>query len=459
MKTHYPPGPRDWFFGLTIGRRSFREPLTFLLDMARRYGDIVHMHIGPVHTYLISHPNLIREVLVTKGKSFRKWERQKRVFRKIDGDGLINSEGDFWLRQRRLIQKAFHHGRLARYAEMMVERTRRRLDGWAPGAALNLDQEMSQLALEITGQTLFGVDLRDQAGWLSETAEALRETFVREFLAIVPLPDWLPLPSKRRMRRAIRDLDTFITGIIRERRASGADKGDLLSMLLLAVDDQGDGTGMTDRQARDEAVTLFNAGHDSTSAALAWTGYFIARYPGVQERLREEVEAALGGRAATLEDLPRLTFAGTVVKESLRIYPPTPVLINRQAITEVEVGGYRLPRGGLVILSPYVTQRDPRWFPEPERFDPDRFGPGRVELVPAYAFFPFGAGPHVCVGNAFALMEITLVVATLVQRFQVELTPGQEALVPELKVSLRPKGGVWVKPVPRMPAAPAGAHA
>jgi cytochrome P450 len=253
------------------------------------------------------------------------------------------------------------------------------------------------------------------------------------------------------MRRAIRTLDTFITGIIRDRRASGEDKGDLLSMLLLAVDDQGDGTGMTDQQARDEAVTLFNAGHDSTSAALAWTCYFIARYPAVQERLREEMEAVLGGRAATLEDLPRLTFAGTVVKESLRIFPPTPALINREAITEVEVGGYQVPRGGVIILSPYVTQRDPRWFPEPERFDPDRFGPGRVEDIPEYAYFPFGAGPHVCVGNTFAMMEITLVVATLVQRFPVELMPGQENLVPELKVSLRPKGGVWVKPVALLP--------
>jgi cytochrome P450 len=459
MKTHYPPGPRDWFFGLAIGRRLLREPLTFLQDMARRYGDVVHIHTGPVHSYLINHPDLIREVLVTKGKSFRKWERQKRVFRKIDGYGLINSEGDFWLRQRRLIQPAFQQRRLARYAEIMVERTRRRLDRWTAGAAINLDQEMSQLALEITGETLFGVNLSEQAAWLGETAEVLRETFIREFLALVPLPDWLPLPSKRRMRRAIRNLDTFITGIIRDRRASGEDKGDLLSMLLLAVDEQGDGTGMTDQQARDEAVTLFNAGHDSTSAALAWTCYFIARYPGVQERLRQEVEAVLGGRAATLADLPRLTFTGQVVKESLRLCPPTPALINREAITEVEVGGYRLARGSLAIPSPYVTQRDPRWFPEPERFDPDRFATGRVEDIPDYAYFPFGAGPHVCVGNTFALMEISLVVATLVQRFQVELTPGQEDFVPELKVSLRPKGGVWVKPVARVPAVPAGAHA
>jgi len=436
-----------------------REPLTFLQDMARRYGDITHFHVGPIHSYVLNHPNLTREVLVTKGKSFRKWERQKRVFRKIDGEGLINSEGDFWLRQRRLIQKAFQHRRFGRYADAAVELTRHRLDRWAVGAAINLEQEMSHLSLEIAGQTLFGVNLGDRAAWLGEAAEVLRETFIREFLAVVPLPDWLPLPSKLRMRRAIRDLDAFITGIIRDRRASGQDKGDLLSMLLLAVDEQGDGTGMTDRQARDEAVTLFNASHDSTSAALAWTCYFLARDPAVQGRLRDEVDTVLGRRAATLEDLPRLAFADRVVKESLRLVPPTPVLINREAVAEVEVGGYRLPPGSLAILSPYVTQRDPRWFPEPERFDPDRFGPGRTEDIPEYAYFPFGAGPHVCVGNTFAMMEITLVMATLVQRFHLELMPGQENLEPDLKVSLRPRGGVWVKPVVRLPAAPAGAPA
>jgi cytochrome P450 len=456
MKTAYPPGPRDWLFGLTIGLRSLREPLAFLQEMARDYGDIAYVRVGAYHSYVINHPDLIREVLVTRGKSFKKWEAQTRVFRKIDGNGLINSEGDFWLRQRRLIQKAFQPRRFGRYAAMAVELTRRRLDRWTAGTAIDLDREMSELAVEIAGETLFGVDLREHAAWLGEITEVLRQTFIREFLAPVPLPDWLPLPSKRRMRRAMRELDTFITGIIKDRRASGEDKGDLLSILLLAVDEQGDGTGMTDRQARDEAVTLFNAGHDSTSAALAWTCYFVARYPAVQERLREELETVVGRRLATFEDLSRLTFAGTVVKESLRICPPTSALFTRQALTEVEIGGYKLAPGNLVSMSPYVTQRDPRWFPEPERFDPDRFGPGRADCIPDYAYLPFGAGPHVCIGNAFAMMEITLVVATLVQRFHFELTPGQENVEPELKVSLRPKGGVWVRPMERVPAAALG---
>jgi cytochrome P450 len=444
-----PPGPRDRLFGLTLGLRSLREPLVFLEEMARQYGDIAYLRVGPYHTYLVNHPSLVREVLVTKAKSFSKWEAQKRVFSKIDGEGLIISEGDFWLRQRRLIQKAFQPRRMGGYAEKMASVTRRRLDRWTGGTAINLDLELSELAVEIAGETLFGVDLREQSAWLGRMTEVLRETFIREFLAPVPLPDWLPLPSKRRMRRAIAELHRFITGIIRERRASGEDRGDLLSMLLLAVDEEGNGTGMTDRQARDEAVTLFNAGHDSTSAALAWTCYFVAREPGVQERLHKEVYAVLGGRPATHHDLPRLTFTETVVKESLRLCPPTPALFARRALADVEIGDYPLARGSLVSLSPYVIQRDPRWFPEPERFDPDRFAPGRAAALPEYAFFPFGAGPHVCIGNTFALMEITLVVATIVERFCLELEPGQEDLAPELKVSLRRRGGVWVRPVER----------
>src|SRR5262245_704397 len=225
MTTPYPHGPRDWFFGLTIGLRSLREPLAFLEEMAREYGDIAYVRVGPYRSYVINHPDLIREVLVAKGKNFVKWEAQKRVFRKIDGDGLINSEGEFWLRQRRLIQKAFLHRRLGHYADIVVNRTQHRLGRWTEGTVINLDREMSELALEIAGETLFGVDLRDRVSWLGETAEALRETFIREFLAPIPLPDWLPLPSKRRMRRAIRGLDAFISGIIRDRRASRQDKG------------------------------------------------------------------------------------------------------------------------------------------------------------------------------------------------------------------------------------------
>jgi cytochrome P450 len=438
--TRYPPGPKDWFFGLSLIRHFRRRPLQFLTETARTYGDIVYFRVGPFHYYLVNHPDLIREVLVTKGKSFRKLERQKRVFRKIDGNGLINSEGDFWLRQRRLVQPAFQSRRMGRYAQVAVDYTQRRLDGWPSGPVVNLEDEMTHLTLEIIAKTLFDVELTGEAARLGEVVDVLRETIMREFVAVLSLPDWLPLPRKRRMRWAIQTLDGLIRDIIRQRRATGEDKGDLLSMLLLAVDEEGDGGGMTDEQARDEAMTLFNGGHDSTSAGLTWVCYLLAKHPDWQARLGEEVETVLGERAATFEDLPRLRYMQMVVKESLRLYPPTWVLFTREAVADVELGGYVIPKASWVNLSPYVTQRDPRWFPEPERFDPERFAPGRVGRIPEYAYFPFGGGPHVCIGNLFATMEITVIVATILRRFRLQLA-GQREVEPWLRVTMRPKGG------------------
>jgi cytochrome P450 len=436
-----PPGPKDWLFGLTFVAHFRRRPLHFLTELARTHGDVVYFRVGPARSYLVNHPDLIREVLVTRARNFRKLERQKRVFRKIDGNGLINSEGEFWLRQRRLMQPAFQSRRLARYAQVVVDCARRRLEAWPDRAVVNLEDEMTQLSLEVITRTLFGVELAGEAARLAEVTEVLRETIMREFVTLFPLPDWLPLPHKRRLRWAIRTLDGFIRNVIRQRRATREDQGDLLSMLLLAVDEEGDGRGMSDEQARDEAMTLFNGGHDSTSAGLSWACYLLARHPDVQARLVEEVETVLGNGSASYADLPRLRYMQMVVKETLRLYPPTWVLMTREAVDDVELGGYVIPRGGWVNLSPYVTQRDPRWFPEPERFDPERFVPGRVEQLPEYAYFPFGGGPHVCIGNVFAMMEMTMIVATLVQRFHLQLA-GSREVEPELRVALRPKGGL-----------------
>src|SRR5262249_55901327 len=267
-------------------------------------------------------------------------------------------------------------------------------------------------------------ELTGQAAQLGEAVRIISESAVRENSQILQLPDWLPLPSKRRKRWAIRTLDTLIWDIIRERRASGGDRGDLLSMLLLAVDEEGDGRGMTDQQARDEAMTLFNAGHDSTAAGLAWIWYLLVRHPAIQEPLAAEARQVLGDRAATWEDVPKLTQTHLAVKEALRLYPPTWALIVREAITEVELGGYSIRRGGWVFLLPWVLHHDPRWFPEPDRFDPQRFAPGRVEQIPQYAYLPFGAGPHICIGQLFAPTEMVLIVATILQHFRLEAAPG-----------------------------------
>jgi cytochrome P450 len=439
-----PPGPKDWLLGFGNVNRLRKDPLGFLLDMGRTYGDISRFRVPlpPFYIYLVNNSDLIRDVLVTRAKSFRKIAKATRVLRRIAGDGLLISEGELWLRQRRLVQPAFHASRLSRYAEVVVAHTRRMLDGWRSGALLNMPEEMRLLTLAIIAKALFDVELTGRAAQLSEVSRILTETTFREVVSLFTLPDWLPLPSKRRKRWALQMLEQLIGEIIRGRRASGEDKGDLLSMLLLAVDEEGDGRGMTDQQARDEAKSLFLAGHDTAAAALTWVWYAIARHPEVEARLRREVESVLGERPASIEDLPRLQYTGMVVKESLRLYPPIWDLTTREAVTSVELGGYELPKGSWIALAPYVTQRDPRFFPNPDQFDPERFAAGRVEQIPPYAYFPFGAGPHVCIGNTFAMMEMTLVVATILQQFRVALGPGQGEVVAAPDIMIRPKGGL-----------------
>jgi cytochrome P450 len=448
-----PPGPKDWLCGLGNVNRLRKEPLRFLLDLGRTYGDFSRFRVPlpPFYIYLVNNPDLIRDVLVTRAKSFRKIAKATRVLKRIAGDGLLISEGDLWLRQRRLVQPAFHGSRMRRYAEVVVAHTRRMLDLWSRtgfkpvpphGALVNMPEEMRQLTLAIIARALFDVELTGRAAQLSEVSRILTETTFREVVSLFTLPDWLPLPSKRRKRWALETLDQLICEIIRGRRASGEDRGDLLSMLLLAVDEEGDRRGMTDQQARDEAKSLFLAGHDTAAAALTWVWYAIARHPGVETRLDQEVKAVLGERPATIEDLPRLAYTGMVVKESLRLYPPIWDLTTREAVSNVELGGYELPRGSWIAIAPYVTQRDPRFFANPDRFDPERFAVGRVEQIPPHAYVPFGAGPHVCIGNTFAIMEMTLVVATILQQFRVALAPGQREVELEPDIMLRPRGGL-----------------
>jgi cytochrome P450 len=448
----YPPGPKDWLFGLRITNRFRKDPLNYGLELARTYGDVVYARMGPYRLYLVSHPDAIREVLVARAKSFSKFERQKAVFRQVDGEGLVISEGDFWLRQRRLIQNAFQSRRLGRYAEVAVRYTRRMLDRWPDSGELNLSDAMTHLTQEVIAKTMFDMEVGDQVDELRQAVRVLSEIFYREMIALVPVPGWLPWPGRARKRQAIRTLHGLIDRMIRERRASGEDKGDLLSMLLLAVDEEGDKGGMTDQQARDEAMTLFNGGHDSTAATLAWVWHLIARHPDVQARLAAEANEVLGERAAAFEDLARLRYTEQVIKESMRLYPAVPVLFLRQALADVEVAGYTVPRGSLVYVMQQIVHHDPRWYPDPDRFDPDRFAPGRVEQIPQYAYIPFGAGPHVCIGKDFALMEMTLIVATVLQHFRVELAPGHEEAIPELTMALRPRDGVHVRvqrrPVP-----------
>lgn len=433
--TRVPTGPRGSLLGGNLPQ--FRQGrLDFLTRCARTYGDVTALRLAHRRVYLLSHPDLVEDVLVTQARHFTK-HFALRINPLVLGKGLLTSEGDFWLRQRRLIQPAFNRGPVARYAGAMVEVARRVTNTWQPGEQRDILAEMMRLTLEIAAYTLFGAEVGGAAGEVVEAMRVLQEGFLNRFNSLLPLPIWLPTPGNLRLRQAVRRLDVILYGFIHKRRAEKAERDDLLSILLNARDEGG---GMTDRQVRDEAMTLFLAGHETTALALAWTWYLLARHPEAAAALHAEVDHVLAGRLPTADDWPRLKYAERVILESMRLYPPAYV-IGREAQTECVVGGYRVPRGTTVLLPQWVIQRDARWFPEPEAFRPERWAEEAARRLPKYAYFPFGGGPRLCVGNLFAMLELVLVLATIAQRYHFRLAPGAEVM-PLPTFTLRPTPGV-----------------
>ncbi|HTI52318.1 MAG TPA: cytochrome P450 [Planctomycetaceae bacterium] len=432
------PGPRGhWLLGSL--RELRRDPLEFYSRMAREFGDVVSYRLGPHPVVLVSRPDLIEQVLVTDNKHFIK-HYALRLLRPILGNGLITSDGSFWLRQRRLIQPAFNRQRIESYAGVMVELTDRLLATWRDGETRDLHADMMQLALGIVSKTLLDVDAGDRYSEVASAIEVILNDFDERFRSAFPPPFWLPLvPRNRRLKAAVRHLDAIIETIIGQRRAERGDRGDLLSLLIEARDEE-DATGMTDRQLRDEVMTMFLAGHETTANALAWTWSLLATHPAVADRLRDELASALDGRPPTAADVPHLVYTGQILQESMRLYPPA-YTFGREATADVELGGYRIRKGTTVLISQWVMHRDPRFFERPDAFDPDRWSAACGKGVPRYAYFPFGGGPRTCVGNSFAMLEATLVLATIASRFQVTLAPGA-AIAPRASVTLRPQNGV-----------------
>jgi cytochrome P450 len=459
MPTSFPPGPRDWTFGFSQMRRIKQDVLGYYTDLHRTYGDAAFLRLGPYRAYVFFHPDAVREVLVARAKHFRRFRRPMQVLSQWNGNSVLISEGDEWLRQRRMVQPAFQQRRFEHYASSIVDRTRHHLERWlttietAGTIETEIGKEMTDLTLEIIAKTMFDAEISADASDIGRAVAILSEIAVKEMESPLTLPDWLPLPEKRRKRWAMQRLDETVRRFIRERRASGEDKGDLLSMLLLAADEEGDGGRFTDEQVRDQSMTLLIAGHDTTAAGLIWLFYCLARQPGVAALVYQELDAVLGGRAPTAGDLPQLSYTERVVKETLRLYPPAIGIFMRQAVTDVEIAGYTLPRNSLVQVFSYVCQRDPRWFPEPEKFDPDRFLPERQRTLPPFAYFPFGGGPRICIGNSFAMMEMTLITATFLQQLKAELAAGQGEAQPIALMSLRPRGPVRLRWARRASAA------
>ena len=416
-----------------------RNPLSFLTRVARTHGDAVYWRGGPVEFVLLNHPDFVKDVLVTRQAKFVKSRGLQRAKRFL-GEGLLTSEGEQHRRARRLAQPAFHRERVASYGEAMVAAAERTRDRWRADEPIDASVEMMRLTLAVAGRTLFGADVEGEADEIREALTLVMGQFNRLVMPFSEYLDRLPLPSNRRAERAAARLDATIFRMIAERRASAEERGDLLSLLLAARDVEGDGSGMSDTQLRDEAMTIFLAGHETTANALTWTWYLLSQDADVEARLHEELDAVLGGRPPTVADLPRLPVAEAVIAEAMRLYPPA-WAVGRQALEELEIGGYRVPKGAMVLMSQWVMHRDARFWPRPDRFDPDRWTPEARASRPKFAYFPFGGGARVCIGESFAWMEGVLLLATLAQRWQLRLAPGARVATQAL-ITLRPRYGM-----------------
>ena len=437
-KMKFPPGPSVGLNRWSLGPLNNADPLGYFSNVVRKYGDIAGLRIFNFRVYLINHPDYIEDVLVNHPRKFikgRVLQANKRVF----GKGLLTSEGDFWLRQRRLAQPAFHRARIAAYAATMVEYAERLVEEWKDGEGRDIHEEMMRLTLQIVGKTLFDADVERDTQDVGKSMELLLKLGAN-FRRTIFVPQWLPTPTNLRIERAISRIEKVLYRIIAERRASGRDAGDLLSMLLAAQDE--DGTRMTDKQLRDEAITLFLAGHETTANALSWTWWLLAQNPGVEARLHAELRDVLDGRSPALEDLPRLVYANHVITESMRLYPPA-WGVARTCIEDHEIAGYPIPRGSGVSFSQWTVHRDPRWYDAPEEFRPEQWEGDLLKRLPRFAYFPFGGGPRQCIGNSFATMEAALVLATIAQRYRFRLVAGHP-VTPLASITLRPRHGIRV---------------
>jgi cytochrome P450 len=435
--TRAPVAPGLPLFGNLLEFR--RDPLRFLCAMRETHGDVVEVAIGPMKTTLVSHPDLIEDILVTRSRLWQKDRFLQTSLRPVLGDGLLSSEGDFWRKQRRLAQPAFHRDRIAAYAGMMVDQATRLVRTWREGEVRDVHRDMMRLTLAIVAQTLFGADVRDHAEDVGKALEAVLAVVADPVELLIPLLKRLPTPKRKRFDRAVARLDTIIYRVMEERRrAASAETVDLLSMLLHAQDE--DGSRMSDRQLRDECLTLFLAGHETTAINLSWTWLLLSRHPEVRRKLAAELDDVLGDRSATFADVPKLRYTGHVIAESLRLYPPAWSL-GREAREDVDVGGYRIPRGHQVWFCPWAIHRDARWFDEPDLFRPERWEGDFAKRLPRYAYFPFGGGPRLCIGQAFAQLEAVLVLATLAHAFDVEVLQSPRP-TPEPSVTLRPRHGL-----------------
>ena len=441
----FPPGLK-LNLPLYLSRRFFRvgNPILLFEHLTATYGKMAHYRVGPSDIVLVNEPEFIREILIVQAQSFVKERTQKRM-KILLGEGLITSDGEVHRRQRRIAAPAFHRQRIQAYGSIMVERAAALREAWCEGVEIDVSTEMMRLSLEVVARTLFAQEVTEDILSINHEVNAIMKLY--NFLIALPrAEDYLhwPVPGLMRFRRARKRLDEVVYRMIAEHREAGVDRGDLLSMLLRARDDEQDHSGMSDEQVRDEVLTIFLAGYETVANALSWTWMLLGQNPDAEVTLHEELDRVLQGRLPTLDDLPELKYTEMVLAESMRLYPPAWAM-GRQATRDVELGPYLLPKGTYFFFSQYIIQRSAEHYPDPLRFDPERFAPENKAGRSKFVYFPFGAGGRQCIGESFAWMEATLVLAAIAQRWRLRLIPGQKLEV-QPKITLRPKYGIRMVP-------------
>ncbi|HZS79005.1 MAG TPA: cytochrome P450 [Ktedonobacteraceae bacterium] len=445
-----PPGPRSLSpFSAAAALR--RDPIRFALNLQHRYGDVVHFRFLFWPAYVYYHPDHVKRVLQENHRNYNKNFPNMKAAREVFGNGLFTNDGESWLHQRRLMQPSFHHKRLEGFGALMTNSTLAMLERWERinqnDTPLDISVEMTRLTLRVAGQALFSLDLANEV-----------DTVGRTFANILPLinsytnlpfpPLWVPTPRNHHLLAGLKTLDNIVYSMINERRKQPVDPDapDLLWMLLSARDEE-TGEGMSDQQLRDEVLTLLLGGYETTAATLSWSWYLLSQYSEVEERLHAELDTVLAGRPPTVKDLDVLPYNRMVIQEAMRLYPPA-FGFTRFAIGPDEVGGYTIPANSVIFLSDYCTHRHPAFWEKPEVFDPERFTPERSASRPRFAYFPFGGGPRQCIGNAFAMMEAQLVLATVAQRITLRLVPGH-SVEPQVQLTMRPRYGLPMTLQPR----------
>ncbi len=439
VQAKVPPGPKGHPI-LGVMPEFNRDMLGFI-ERLQAFGDVVRARFFYVDAYFLYNPDDIDYILATNAKNFVKaMSLRSNFFARLLGKGLLTSEGDFWRRQRRLAQPAFHRQRISAYGAVMVQYTQRMMAGWQTGEKRDIHRDMMRLTLEIVARTLFNADVSGDADRVGTILAEIVKPFASQATLKWILDNRLPTPAHLRFHRSARQIDDIVYRIIAERRASQRDEGDLLSMMLQVQDE--DGSQMTDAQLRDEVMTLFLAGHETTALTLSWSWYLLALNPEAEHKFHHELDQVLAGREPSLADLPNLKYTEKIVKESMRLYPPA-FGVGRQAINDCEISGFRIPAKAQVFAFQWVTQRDPRFFDEPKEFLPDRWTEEFAAQLPKYAYFPFGGGPRACIGNTFAMMEIVLCLATIGQKYRFSLVADENVeILPAM--SLRPRHGIEV---------------